>query len=407
LFLAKVDATEAREVASQHEVTGYPTIKFFKNGSAKKYEGGRDASSIVNWYVKKTGPVAKTVSSSDDVTALKEKHEVVVFGVFEDIESEAAKSFLGAASEVDDVVFAIGSSSDIGSHLEVEGDHVVVLKDFDEKRNEMSLSGDQDIVQSDITSFVKGASLPNILRFSPESSSKIFGAGIDTHFLFFTNEDDAHHEGVYSAIETVAPQHQGNLLFVYVPGSEAKVAEYFGFKSADFPKAVILNMSKGGMKKFVFSGDLSQSDEVQGFLESYNNGELTPTLKSEEPSEDDDANAVKVLVGKTFNDKVVNNEKDVLVEFYAPWCGHCKNLAPIWDELGESLADEENIVIAKMDSTANEIDVDGVTVTGFPTIYFFKGNDKSNPQRYEGGRDYESFVSFLQKNAAHSFTKEL
>jgi thiol-disulfide isomerase/thioredoxin len=57
-------------------------------------------------------------------------------------------------------------------------------------------------------------------------------------------------------------------------------------------------------------------------------------------------------------------------------CGHCKNLAPIWDELGMKYKKEDNIAVVKMDSVANEIDVPGLVVKGFPTIYFFKGDDK-------------------------------
>merc|ERR1712226_1452841 len=95
---------------------------------------------------------------------------------------------------------------------------------------------------------------------------------------------------------------------------------------------------------------------------------------------------VKVAVAKNFEELVTNSKKDVLIEFYAPWCGHCKSLAPKYDELAEKLKDEPNVVIAKMDATANDVP-GNYDVKGFPTIYFAPKGSKDAPKSYEGGRE--------------------
>lgn len=62
-------------------------------------------------------------------------------------------------------------------------------------------------------------------------------------------------------------------------------------------------------------------------------GSSQPHLLSEELPEDWDKKPVKYLVANNFDEVAFNKDKDVLVEFYAPWCGHCKQLAPIYDQV--------------------------------------------------------------------------
>jgi protein disulfide isomerase family A protein 3 len=108
--------------------------------------------------------------------------------------------------------------------------------------------------------------------------------------------------------------------------------------------------------------------------------------------------AVVTVVGKNF-EQVVNDEtKDVLIEFYAPWCGHCKTLAPKYEELAQKLKDESDIVIAKIDATANDIPPT-YEVRGFPTIFFAPKNSKNAPRKYEGGREVEDFIKYLAKES--------
>jgi len=57
---------------------------------------------------------------------------------------------------------------------------------------------------------------------------------------------------------------------------------------------------------------------------------------------------VKTVVAANFDKVVKDASKDVLIEFYAPWCGHCKQLEPIYKDLAKKLKSETNLVIAKV-----------------------------------------------------------
>jgi len=398
--LAKVDATEAKELGTRFAIQGFPTLKFFRDGKPSEYNGGRTESEIVSWLSKKSGPAAKDLATTEDLDHMKEANDVFALGVFASADSAAAKAFLSVANDVDSMSFAITTSAAVKSSLAVTGDAVLVIKTFDDLRNDMAVTA--STTSEEIAAFTGKMSVPLIQTFSQESSAKIFKSPIQKHTLFFTDSSAAHHTPTVDAFKAAAMTFRGETMMINVPHTEAFVFEDTATTEKDLPTMVLGDMSgEGGqMKKYPYSGPF-ETAAISDFLTKALSGSLKPTLKSEAVAPEDLAQPVKVLKGDSFADIVLNNSNDVFVEFYAPWCGHCKKLAPIWDELAEKYKNVPTLTIAKMDATANEIDVDGVQVRGFPTLYFFPGNDKANAVKYEEGRELDDLVKFLKANVHH------
>lgn len=110
---------------------------------------------------------------------------------------------------------------------------------------------------------------------------------------------------------------------------------------------------------------------------------------------------VVVLTSDNFGEVVLDETKDVLVEFYAPWCGHCKNLAPTYEKVATAFKLEEDVVIANVDADKYKDLGEKYGVSGFPTLKFFPKGNKAG-EEYEGGRDLEDFVAFINEKSGTS-----
>lgn len=388
--MGKVDATEETELAEGHKVRGYPTIKFYREGKPIEYTGGRTAEDIVRWIDKKTGPPAQTLETAEQATAFEASGKVVIVGFFKDVESSEAKVFLEAASEVDDFNFAITSNKDVYKTLEASKDGIVLFKTFDEGRNDY----DGESTSAAIKKFVKVNSLPLIVEFNHENAQKIFGGEIKVHNLLFLGKQHENYDTFMTVFRAVAEEFKGRVLFVTIDTEEedhARILEFFGMKKEDTPDMRLIRLEEE-MTKFKPPTKEMTKEVVRQFVQDVLDGKLKQHLLSEEIPEDWDKNPVKILVNKNFDEVVFDKSKDVLVEFYAPWCGHCKQLSPIYDQLGEKYLSNENILIAKMDATTNELE--HTKVSSFPTIKLYKkGNNEV--VEFSGERTLEGLSQFL------------
>ncbi|KAM4023766.1 protein disulfide-isomerase A2 [Anomaloglossus baeobatrachus] len=393
--LAKVDATEEKELSDEIGVSGYPTLKLFQNGNRTghiDYGGRRDTEGLVRWMLRRMEPAAAVVETVSAAEELIKAHENTVIGFFKDPEDADLKLFNEVASNTVDFTFGVAHKQEIFDKFGVTGDSVVFFKSPDGK---YEYQGDEELGfdKDELVKFLMVNTMDLVVEYNDQTSEKIFAAKIPNHLLLFINKTVDDQLQLLENFRQAAPDFKGKILFVVIDsaGPHAGVLEYFGLTNEDIPTIRLINIDQ--VKKFAFKADKITAETVKEFCQGVLDGQIKQNLLSEEIPEDWDKKPVKVLVGKNFEEVAYDETKNVFVEFYAPWCTHCKELEPIWEELGEKYKDHENVVIAKIDGTANEID--GLRVRGYPNLRFFPAGPERKMIEYTKNRTVDLFSKFL------------
>ena len=394
IALAKLDATEKEneELKSKFEIRGFPTLKIFKNGKADtpvEYQGPRDADGIVKHLKKQVLPATVLAKSKDDVKTATDASDILVLGYFDNLDTKEFKAFTAVAdalrSDLDFVYASDASVLDGHCTKDCKSPYVMVVK----KSEKIQPQYEGEMTEDLLKAWVESNSAPLVAKFSQDPTEmkhfqKAFGSKLPKLITLVKEADEVKAKELLSEAATA----NSDMKFIFTNDDVgSRVMEYFGITADKVPALLIVDDDKA--EKFLQTN--TTLDKIPEFIKEYKDGVLKPFLKSEETPKDN-SGPVTVVTGNTF-DEIVFGKENVFIEFYAPWCGHCKTLAPTWEELGAKYKDNKEVIIAKMDGTANDIPTPKIKVSGFPTLVWV--DSAGEVEVYRGGREMKDLSKFV------------
>ncbi|KAL8865642.1 MAG: hypothetical protein Q9174_006780 [Haloplaca sp. 1 TL-2023] len=394
--LVKVDCTEEADLCKDYGVEGYPTVKVFRGpDNHSPYSGQRKAPAIISYMTKQALP-AVSVLTSETLEEFKTADKVVVVAYFDKDDKKSNTSFSEVAEGLrDDFLFGAINDANVAKEEGVKQPSIILYKSFDEGKNTFEEKFSKDALEK----WIKTSAIPLVGEVGPDTYAGYMAAGIPLAYIFAETAEER--DQIAAELKPVAEKHKGAVSFATID------AKAFGAHAGNlnlevdkWPAFAIQETVKNQKYPFDQSKKLTEKD-IGAFVQDFVDGKVEPSIKSE-PIPEKNEGPVQVVVAHNYKDVVFDDDKDVLLEFYAPWCGHCKALAPKYEELAEMYTSSPDhsprVTIAKVDATANDVPDE---ISGFPTIKLFPAGNKDSPITYSGSRTIEDLANFIKENGKY------
>ncbi|EAT83174.1 protein disulfide-isomerase [Parastagonospora nodorum] len=393
--VVKIDCTEEQDLCQEYGVMGYPTLTVFRGlDNVTPYPGQRKADAIISYMTKQTLPAVSQVTKSN-LEKFKTADKVVLVAYFAADDKVSNETFTSVADSLhDSYLFGATNDAALAKAEGVKQPGLVLYKSFDDGKDVFTEKFDAEVIKS----FASVSAIPLIGEVGPETNDEYVAAGIPLAFIFAETPEER--EQFAKELKPLALKHKGTINFATAdPNSFGQNAGWFNLKPDQWPAFVILRFDND--KQFLYDQDLTINEkDIGNFVQDFIDGKIEPSVKSEPIPEFQD-DSVSIVVAKNYQEIVIDNDRDVLVNFYAPWCDPCKKFAPTYEELGQAFSLPELsklVTIAKVDATAN--DVPG-NIKRFPTIMLFPAGKKNSPIDRSDSRSMEDLAQFIRENGSH------
>ncbi|KAG6581893.1 Protein disulfide isomerase-like 1-6, partial [Cucurbita argyrosperma subsp. sororia] len=405
ILMAKLDADRYPKAASALQIKGFPTLILFVNGTSQAYTGGFTAEEIVIWVQKKTGVPVINISSLNEAKEFLKKHHMFVVGRFEKFEGPAYEEFFKAAS--DDNEFQFVGVSDIEAAK-------VLFPDIKPSNNFLGLVKDEEerysayeggFEREKILHFLEHNKFPLVTKLTEMNSIRVYSSPVKRQVLIFA--DDEEFKDLLEPLQNVAKKLKSKVMFISIDIANENLAKpflsLFGLEESD--RIVVAAFDNGMSSKFLLESDPTPSN-IEEFGRGLHDGTLSPYFRSQ-PIPNNEGASIQVVVGRTFDELVLKNPKNVFLEVHTPWCITCEATSKNVEKLAKHFKDFDNIVFARIDASANEHPK--LQVDDYPTLLFYPASDKSNPIKVSSKgslKDLAKNISKLLKSEEHGSGKD-
>ncbi|XP_031388137.1 protein disulfide isomerase-like 1-6 [Punica granatum] len=394
VVMAKLDAERYPKAASSLEIKGFPTMLLFINGTPQIYTGGYSGEGIVIWTRKKTGvPVIRINSVLEAEGFLKKKH-IFALGLFDKYEGPDYEEFIKAAQTDNELQFIEVSDVEVARVLfpDVESSNkfLGIVKSEPERYTRF----DGAFKMEKILEFLDFNKFPLVTKLTEANSARVYSSPVKLQMFVFAEDDDL--KKLLEPLQEVAKKFKSQIMFIFVDITDENLAKPFltlyGFEETR--DIVVAAFDNKISSKYLLEADPTPNN-IKDFCSRLLSGALSPYFKSQ-PIPDNKEASIKVIVGKTFNELVLESPENIFLEVHTPWCINCEATSKQVEKLAKHFKDTDNLVMARIDASANEHPK--LQVLDYPTLLFYPASDKTKPIKVSTKLSLKDMANFISKH---------
>lgn len=426
IHVAKVDAIAEKSLAEKHQVQSFPTLKLFRGRTdvVKKYEGPRTAAKLAEWAkIWQEGPILDGRIDEvgvDAASARRWASEAATIAVL-GLKSGNDDSDKAMVDVLTDVGFALNSHKpnleipvavtnahpSVTDELKIpaagmptaEIPGVVVFRNFDFEDKMAGFrpkNGWNRNTNAEFLAWLEKWRTPALIP-ARQDTEKFFLKDIDPgHGLVLVLGGGDDERAAMHKLAVKFSQTEKKLKWVHAASDSfgVSLAGSIDLDASHFPEVAVWEFGETEDDDKVYR--LSQQDGLDHTIsEESVNALVTGWQKGTLSAEKD---PVVSVTSDTFDSVVIKSGKDVLVEFYAPWCGHCKKLAPEYKKVARHYANDKGVSIVKVDATKHKHP--SAEVKSYPTLKFYEAGGSGTPVDivFKANRDSKSMIEFVDEN---------